>query len=165
MEPRYWPSRERVSSQPLEAMFSNRRPDSRRVQFKGSVIQISYSYNRTYGHHVETICLYTQLGQPKFAHPIIPVGRELERRMSAFKDILTWWLATCNAEHSACPKGNSPLPSHVLNLGSIDSDQIRLHIGKGHSESYSALSYCWVKVKQRKPPRRTTKPVLKEFLF
>jgi hypothetical protein len=134
---------ERPGGSTCGATSAGSRPDGFLLMVEGAVIKIHYMYRGTLGHDVEKIFLYTQLGQAKCSDSVFDVAPELECSMSTYKDIITGWLETCHAEHSFCPKWSSPLPSRVLDVGPINSDQIRLYVSKGDSAPYTALTYCW----------------------
>ncbi|KAE9375964.1 HET-domain-containing protein [Stipitochalara longipes BDJ] len=53
------------------------------------------------------------------------------------------WLHKCSVHHSCQIKSSQPLPTRVIDVGTIDS-QPKLHLSKPNEQGqYLALSYCW----------------------
>ncbi|EGZ73028.1 HET-domain-containing protein [Neurospora tetrasperma FGSC 2509] len=60
--------------------------------------------------------------------------------------LLRGWLRYCDTHHECKPWSNAPLPTRVLDLGTMDDTTIRLReTQKGDSFRYIALSHCWGK--------------------
>ncbi|KAH7410686.1 heterokaryon incompatibility protein-domain-containing protein [Cadophora sp. MPI-SDFR-AT-0126] len=114
------------------------------VQFKGPVTSIILLKEKVRKEDNLEILLYTQFGQPRCSWPIVGAGRELARcRRSTYLSVVSEWLRSCHEDHDDCPKGDTPLPTRVLEVGDIGSDWCRLRISDGRVSSYAALSHCW----------------------
>ncbi|EAA32707.3 HET-domain-containing protein [Neurospora crassa] len=60
--------------------------------------------------------------------------------------LLRGWLRYCDTHHECKPWPGAPLPTRVLDLGTMDDTTIRLReTQKGDSFRYIALSHCWGK--------------------
>lgn len=60
------------------------------------------------------------------------------------------WLEACHTHHAQCGAlqdlhmGLPPLPTRVLDVGTLQQPSLRLHVSKdGEREKYACLSYCW----------------------
>ena len=54
------------------------------------------------------------------------------------------WVSTCLGSHDKCSNTSVPLPTRVLDLGSVETDGlVKLCISRGKVAPYLALSYCW----------------------
>jgi len=78
-------------------------------------------------------------------NPII-MGRPVEKSGDTSTAIsrARKWLQNCD-EHPACNPGETPLPSRLIDVGSEDSEEVRLWepIPEGTIGKYTSLSYCW----------------------
>ncbi|OCL07138.1 HET-domain-containing protein, partial [Glonium stellatum] len=54
-------------------------------------------------------------------------------------------MAKCERKHKACSITNAPLPTRAIDVGSADSDTLRLVETAGQTSKYVALSHCWGK--------------------
>ncbi|KAF2502330.1 HET-domain-containing protein [Lophium mytilinum] len=68
-------------------------------------------------------------------------------RKTGFRAVLSEWLKDCDENHSACKRGNTVLPTRVINVGkkSAEGYDPFLHISSGEEGQYAALSHCWGK--------------------
>lgn len=55
--------------------------------------------------------------------------------------LMKGWLDKCDAEHPNCPKGETDLPTYLLDLENPST--IRVVRSSGQRGRYAALSYCW----------------------
>jgi Heterokaryon incompatibility protein (HET) len=98
------------------------------------------------GSGLSTITLFIPYtGSPRIWGPV-SYGRDiLENRRNGYAEIISEWMKDCNEKHDKCIKTIGPLPTRVLDVGVVGDDQVKLHISRGESEPYLALSYCWGK--------------------
>ena len=60
----------------------------------------------------------------------------------AIKQVQTW-TSQCVLKHRKCSSAEGTLPTRILDLGTQDSEIIKLVAGKGRKATYACLSYCW----------------------
>lgn len=90
------------------------------------------------------VLLYTRAGQPTTSWPIVGVGREVDSRKRSYGSVAREWLRQCRENHPACSSNTDvPLPTRLLDVGSFESNSIRLRITTGQRGLYTALSHCW----------------------
>ncbi|KAI1467819.1 CNVH-domain-containing protein [Daldinia caldariorum] len=68
------------------------------------------------------------------------------------------WLEACVEKHEKCESfRRSPLPARVLDVGSNDSDPVRLLcVTDNREDTYACLSHCWGKPKEGENPLTLT---------
>jgi len=71
--------------------------------------------------------------------PVIPDAR------SEYEfELCQQWIQACNAIHDHTPARDTPLPTRVIDVGTLESDSVRLRITNGNASGiYVALSHRW----------------------
>jgi hypothetical protein len=73
-------------------------------------------------------------------------------------ELILKWSKECSSSHLKCVKIPRPLPTRIIDIGSLPGDIPRLCSGESKPEPYCALSHCW----GSSQPLRTTKATLHE---
>lgn len=74
------------------------------------------------------------------------------------------WLEHCISNHSECGSGQEkPLPTRVLDIGSLEEPSLRVYETQGEKGQYACLSHCWGIQNAKSPMLRTTTSTLRSF--
>ncbi|TVY17032.1 hypothetical protein LARI1_G005997 [Lachnellula arida] len=111
-----------------------------------------------WGLHTSSLCMklstpYSGYANPSirefYRHPDLPIispriGIAGDIQASAVDCMMLAndWLQDCTNNHNDCPRYLSPLPTRVINVGSVGTEPF-LHVSSGEVARYTALSHCW----------------------